>query len=194
MVSCSKQSFIAYNGGVVTWRQLSLWQRKLQLDEHLNGCLSEKCYKAKLSSRTHVSLVRITLKRYQEAEKARNGCLDKQWVWPYIRDFMHKRSYVWYTEMLTQQWLSTIKRVFLCTMFCWWHTRTRMYLHNGTKYSLSKDTIAIAKAWAFYGCKKVKKCKMRQMVPFLMRGHICLLLERSCCVSLSEPHSAPHAE
>ena len=37
-------------------------------------------------------------------------------------DFMHKRSYMWYTEMLTQQWLSTIKHIFLWTMFRWWHT------------------------------------------------------------------------
>ena len=81
-------------------------------------------------------------------------------------DFMHKWSYVWYTEMLTQQWLSTIKRVFLCTMFCWWHTRTGMYLHNGTMHSLSKGTTAIAKAWTFYWCKKVKKCKNAADGPF----------------------------
>ena len=67
------------------------------------ACPSEKLLKAKLLSRTYVSLVRMTLKRCYEVEKARNGRLDKQWAWPYISDFMHKRSYVWYMEMLTQQ-------------------------------------------------------------------------------------------
>ena len=86
------------------------------------------------------------------------------------RDFMHKRSQVWYTEMLTRQWLPTIKRVFLCKMIRWWHTRTGMYLHNGT--------IAIAIAWTFYGCKK---CKLRRKVLFLMRSHIyysCIITSR----------------
>ena len=58
-------------------------------------------------------------------------------------DFMHKWSQVWYTEMFTRQWLSTIKRIFLCKMIRWWHTCTGTYPHNRT-------------ARAFYGCK-VKK-------------------------------------
>ena len=34
-------------------------------------------------------------------------------------------------------------------MFCWWHTRTGMYFHNGGRaHSLSKGTIAIAIAKA----------------------------------------------
>ena len=32
-------------------------------------------------------------------------------------DFVHKWSYVWYMEMLTRQWLSTIKRVFSAQCF-----------------------------------------------------------------------------
>ena len=51
------------HGGVVMRHQLPLWQWGLQLHEHLNGCFSEKLYKAKVSSRTHISLVGMALKR-----------------------------------------------------------------------------------------------------------------------------------
>ena len=48
---------------VVTQCQLSLWLQELQLHKYSNNCPSEKRYKAKLSSRMYVSLVRMALKR-----------------------------------------------------------------------------------------------------------------------------------
>ena len=45
--------------------------------KYLNSFPSKNCFKAKLLSRMHVSLVRMALKRCYEAEKARNGHLNK---------------------------------------------------------------------------------------------------------------------
>ena len=101
------------------------------------------------------------------------------------RDFMHKQSYVWYTEMLTQPSLSTIKRVFLCTMFAGGTRVLECTFTMEQRILFLKVPLQLPKPELSMGVKS-EKCKMWQMVPFLMCGHKSWLKAPSPYALLSE--------